>query len=287
MLFRSLSGLLDLLAWLPWWLGALLALLSWAGLHWLAGQPLSPGGAPLGWLELLLLGSRHGLAWLGQYLLPALFGLGALISLWRGWMRRTLLEDIASRPGGQVFQHMNWREFEQLVGELFRQQGYQVIETGGNGADGGVDLVLLRDGERMLVQCKQWKALKVSVQVVRELYGVIAAEQAHGGFVVTSGRFTSEARAFAEGLAIELIDGAALHAMVCQLHPQGLRALAPSLRPPKPGAEPADGVPACPECGRPMRPRTARKGELAGQTFWGCSAYPSCRGHREMHGPPP
>lgn len=285
MFFRTLSGLLDLLAWLPWWLGTLLALLAWAGLHWLAGQPPSAGGEPLSWLALLLRGGGRGLAWLGQFLLPALFGLGVLLGLWRRWLRRTLLEDIASRPGGQVFAHMNWREFEQLVGELFRQQGYQVIETGGHGADGGVDLVLLRDGERMLVQCKQWKALKVSVQVVRELYGVIAAEGAHGGFVVTSGRFTSEARAFAEGLAVELIDGAALHAMVRQLRPQALRALAPSLRASGP-SRPGD-VPDCPECGRPMRPRTARQGERAGQTFWGCSAYPACRGHREMHGPPP
>jgi restriction system protein len=44
-----------------------------------------------------------------------------------------------------------------------------------------------------LVQCKQWKAFKVGVQVVRELYGLMAAHGAAGGFVVTSGRFTDEA----------------------------------------------------------------------------------------------
>lgn len=33
--------------------------------------------------------------------------------------------------------------------------------------------------------------------VVRELNGVIAAQGAHGGFVVTSGQFTREAREFA------------------------------------------------------------------------------------------
>jgi four helix bundle suffix protein len=36
--------------------------------------------------------------------------------------------------------------------------------------------------------------------------------------------------------------------------------------------------PACPECGKPMRRRTARQGVHAGQPFWGCSGYPDCRG---------
>ena len=36
--------------------------------------------------------------------------------------------------------------------------------------------------------------------------------------------------------------------------------------------------PACPQCGKPMRRRTARQGPRAGQAFWGCSNYPDCRG---------
>jgi restriction system protein len=50
-----------------------------------------------------------------------------------------------------------------------------VAEIGGGGADGGVDLVLTKPGksggEKFLVQCKQWRAYKVGVDVVRELYG--------------------------------------------------------------------------------------------------------------------
>jgi restriction system protein len=34
--------------------------------------------------------------------------------------------------------------------------------------------------------------------------------------------------------------------------------------------------PTCPQCGKPMALRTARKGEHPGRQFWGCSAYPSC-----------
>lgn len=39
----------------------------------------------------------------------------------------------------------------------------------------------------------------------------------------------------------------------------------------------ASAPPTCPQCGKPMALRTARKGEHAGQQFWGCSAYPACR----------
>ncbi len=40
--------------------------------------------------------------------------------------------------------------------------------------------------------------------------------------------------------------------------------------------------PACPACGKPMLRRTARQGPRAGKPFWGCSAYPACRGTRPV-----
>ena len=42
----------------------------------------------------------------------------------------------------------------------------------------------------------------------------------------------------------------------------------------------SDGKPACPNCGKLMVRRTARKGQKAGQPFWGCSGYPDCKGTR-------
>ena len=38
-----------------------------------------------------------------------------------------------------------------------------------------------------------------------------------------------------------------------------------------------EDVPSCPECGKPMRRRKSTRGE-----FWGCTAYPDCKGTREM-----
>ncbi|NOY82955.1 MAG: four helix bundle protein [Kiritimatiellaeota bacterium] len=43
-------------------------------------------------------------------------------------------------------------------------------------------------------------------------------------------------------------------------------------------SDPTDHIPACPECGRLMVLRTAKAGKNAGKQFWGCSAYPECKG---------
>ena len=43
-------------------------------------------------------------------------------------------------------------------------------------------------------------------------------------------------------------------------------------------ANPPDRIPACQKCGKPMVLRTAKSGKNAGQQFWGCSAYPDCKG---------
>ena len=172
---------------------------------------------------------------------------------------------------------MSWRDFELLVGEAFRLRGYSVIETGGGGPDGGIDLELRKDRELFLAQCKQWRAFKVSVGVVRELFGVMAARGAAGGFVVTSGVFTKEAHAFASGRNIELLDGPALVAMIGRT-PRD----APIEDRPLQDTRTAEPAPACPKCGEPMVRRLARNGANAGGTFWGCTRYPACRGIRSI-----
>ena len=43
-------------------------------------------------------------------------------------------------------------------------------------------------------------------------------------------------------------------------------------------ADPTQGIPVCPQCGKPMVLRTAKTGKNAGQQFWGCSNYPDCKG---------
>jgi restriction system protein len=132
------------------------------------------------------------------------------------------------------------------------------------------------------VQCKQWRAFKVGVPVVRELYGVMAAKGAAGGFVVTSGRFTPEAEAFASGRSLRLLDSPQLHRLLTQA--RGTSSAKPDDRNKAGHASNAapqaakTAAPSCPKCTQPMVRRTAKKGANAGQEFWGCSDYPRCRG---------
>lgn len=182
-----------------------------------------------------------------------------------------------------MLREMDWKDFELLVGEIFRIQGYSVVETGG-GADGGIDLILKKDNELILVQCKQWRAYKVSVNVVRELLGVMVTKGAAGGFVVTSGIFTAEAQSFAKGQNIDLIDGIRLTAMIEKITKDNSNQTANKLM--------ASLKTLClklkyqrlcriaTKCGRSMVKRIAQKGANAGSRFWGCSSFPICRGIR-------
>lgn len=77
----------------------------------------------------------------------------------------------------------------------------------GDGPDGGIDVLAIRGQEKVIVQCKHWRSDSVGVAIVREMFGVMVAEQASSVHVVTSGTFTQAAREFAINQPIELIDG--------------------------------------------------------------------------------
>lgn len=275
------EDLMELTSRVPWWVGVALAVVSYLVLHAVAGRPVVFDPKSPSFVGIMF----RGLASAAQYVLPIMFLAGAAMSAIRRHQAAALVAGVAARNDAGAINEMSWREFEVLIGEAFRLQGYAVTETGGGGADGGVDIVLTRDGEKSLVQCKQWKAYKVGVDVVRELYGVMAAKGAAGGFVVTSGRFTDEATTFASGLNVRLVDGVRLHALIRQATEARARRASATLAP-EPGREPLASAsiapPACPACAKPMVRRLAKRGANAGGEFWGCTGYPVCKGVRPL-----
>ena len=170
----------------------------------------------------------------------------------------------------RALRQMEWPDFELMVGEAYRQQGYAVRERGGRQADGGVDLELVRGSEKVIVQCKHWQNRQVPVQRVRELLGVVTAEGADRGILVATSGFTWDAIEFAAGKRLQLIDGDALANLARpSLAVTEVERSTVSAQPPS-----------CPTCGALMVSRTARRGRNAGSQFWGCPAYPDCRGTR-------
>lgn len=102
-----------------------------------------------------------------------------------------------SAGGTDALARLTWQDFEHLLAEHYRAQGYRVehhtqvasLKT----LDDGVDLRLSRGSESIILQCKHWDALEVEVQEVNELLSVMLNEAATRGILVTRGRFSAEA----------------------------------------------------------------------------------------------
>ena len=263
---RRNETILDILAVCPWWVSVAAACITYGVLQFIVpsiqiNNPILVGIPKLGpmfapWVALLLL-------------------LPAPVSLFNSMRKKKLLDKQKDIESIRV---LSWKQFEELVGEAYRRQGYTVLENEGAGPDGGVDLWLRKDGNRYLVQCKQWKTLKVGVKVVREMYGLVAAHQAAGAIIISSGMFTQEAKTFARNKPLDLVEGQQLAAMIESVRKSGAQQTPQSIQANPTPAIVTGATPLCPKCGAAMMLRTAKKGSNAGQQFWGCSQYPKCRG---------
>jgi restriction system protein len=259
----------EILVLLPWQVSATLSVVVYICLKWVLPAVGSKNeiigvyikvGAQIAWMVALFL------------------GVIAILSAIMRAKKRALLD---AQSDVESLRELSWKEFEWLVGEAYRRQGYAVEESLGGGADGGIDLIIRKGGQTHLVQCKQWKVQAVGAPVIREQFGLLSHHKADQAIVITSGRFTRDAIAFAEGKPIELIDGPKLIELVKAVQ---------NAQPAQPRAEvnesprfvpiPITGSVTCPSCGGPMISRIAKKGSNAGNSFWGCANYPKCRGVR-------
>jgi restriction system protein len=179
------EDVMDLTSRVPWWVGVVLASLSFVYLETISS--------------------------ILQWFLSALFLVAAAVSFLKQRRRASLNVAVGVR---RALAQMSWQEVEEVVGEYFRRRDFSVTDTERAGPDGGFDLVLTKRDEYYLAQCKRWRAVTVGVETVRELLVVMAARHAVGGFVVTSGSFSAEAGKFAEDREIELIDGEQLQGAI-------------------------------------------------------------------------
>ncbi|MCW0423626.1 restriction endonuclease [Xanthomonas sacchari] len=252
-IMAGIAGFLAVRDGIPWWFSHHHGALSQA-----IAQQAAGAFAPLAWILLLL------------------FWIAALASFLKARHRRRLLD---TRTTLESLAAGGWRQFELLVGEAFRRQGYAVEETGLGGADGGIDLILRKDGRRTLVQCKQWKRQQVGVSVVREMYGLLAHHQADAVKIVCVGGYTNDAERFAQGKPIELIGGERLLEMIrairqnSETDPSFLRRSESALSPAIDAQNEATA--ACRRCGSTLVRRINRH---TGEAFTGCSQFPRCRG---------
>jgi len=250
----------------PWWVSIVVAFIAYIGIKFVAailkGSPLFKGVAML----------ISSLAPVVAFFFLAVGAISALFA----WRRGDLMKGQTSI---ETIRNLSWRRFEELVGEAYRQVGYFVIGNPSPGADGGVDLIAQKDGETILIQCKQWKAYKVGVKTVREMFGLFNSERANEVHIITSGEFTDEAKDFARSKPIKLINGPMLVQLVERAQVATISKNSPIDESPHTYAEQKV---ICPICGSNMVLRKATRGVNAGKNFWGCEKFPSCRGIRNI-----
>jgi hypothetical protein len=110
-------------------------------------------------------------------------------------LSNTLMAAISREP--ETMFGLTSREFELLVARLLADKGYTVQVTPLQ-KDGGYDIMARVDlptGPVLtLVECKKWSPDRpVTIEVVRNLYGVLSVENATNAMIATTSRFTRDA----------------------------------------------------------------------------------------------
>jgi Predicted endonuclease distantly related to archaeal Holliday junction resolvase and Mrr-like restriction enzymes len=257
--------ILNLLAQAPWWVSVILSITAYVVFKFIV-----PAINFQSWVLKGIAGAAPQIA----LILALVLLIPAPISFFNSLQKRKLLD---KQKDLDSIKSLSWKEFEELVAEAYRRKGYSVVENYGIGPDGGVDLVLKKEGNLFLVQCKQWRSYKVDVRVVREMYGVMTAKQANGVIIITSGLFTQEAKNFAIDKPIDLVEGNQLADLIGSVQAKKVCSLTEINKPQK-------TVNLCPDCGGKLVLRIARHGKNVGNKFWGCSNFPKCNFTKTYNG---
>ncbi|WJK37085.1 restriction endonuclease [Solwaraspora sp. WMMA2065] len=126
-----------------------------------------------------------------------------------------VLADLDQRPDLLT---MPADQFEQLIADLFTKLGLQMRQVRTT-ADGTVECMAHDPrplfGGTVVVLARRGGGT-VDVSAVRDLFGVVQAENASNGILVTTAGYTSAAFDFASGKPLELIDGSALLHMLAE-----------------------------------------------------------------------
>jgi restriction system protein len=166
---------------------------------------------------------------------------------------------------------LEWKRYEEVCTEYLKLKNCNANVTS-IGADGGID-IKINDNQGNLfaiAQCKSWNK-PIGVSLIRELYGVMASENIKYGIFLTTSIFSPDALEFAQNKTLILIDADEFINLINNLDEpskQRINQIA---------TEGDYTTPTCVKCNVKMVKRTAKKGNNAGNEFWGCANYPRCK----------
>ena len=124
-----------------------------------------------------------------------------IIAAWKQWRLPSRARVEAQLAAVRA---MSWRDFSGTVEDAFRRQGYSVTRLDGPAADFELTNPA---GRRTLVSCKRWKAASNGVEPLRDLHAAAEAREAQDGIYLTAGSVTDNARRFAAGNRMRVLEG--------------------------------------------------------------------------------
>ena len=148
-LYDDLLGYLRII---PWWVGPPLILFVWLLLRYIL--PATLNGISPAENNSVAMSATKLFSTISVTLAP--FLAGAVGFAWVVALFKKLGDShrLERQAGIDSIRALSWRDFELLLAEAFRRRGYSVLDTGG-GADGGIDLILSKNGQETVVQAKQ------------------------------------------------------------------------------------------------------------------------------------
>jgi restriction system protein len=172
-------------------------------------------------------------------------------------LRNSRIEEIDSMDGIQ---------FEYYLKELYLSRGYGVEVTSASG-DYGADLVLKKDGKKIVAQAKRYSK-DVGIKAVQEVMGAKSYYRADEAWVVTNSFFTRAARELAQKGSVRLVDRDELIDFILELNSVGVQQEQVKII----KTETMSNHGTCSKCGNTMVLKKGKRGE-----FLGCSSFPKCR----------
>lgn len=185
---------------LPWWSGVAFGVLLYVALTWLIPQVAASSPR----LATAVSAANASAAFIA---LP--FVACSVILLLRTYRKRCELDlDITLA----ALRALPRERFEHFAAEAFRNEGY-VVGASAN-PDCGADLVLTKQGQKVIAQCRRWRSNLIEVAALSELHSCMDIARATGCIMVTTGDYDAAAREFAAEKSLRLIGGRELARML-------------------------------------------------------------------------
>ena len=159
-----------------------------------------------------------------------------------------------------LLRRIDWYQFERLIARLLQYEGHEVSRQEGTNEEGGTDFIAVRDGRKIVVQCRHSKNWRVQDETIEAMLATLQRQEAHGVSLYTLSANTRPADQFARNQGIAIITEGEIFTRLKSISLAKFQDL----------LDPDNKQ--CPRCDSPME---LRRGT------WLCRRAPQCQGRIE------